>query len=557
MEKGEHMHGIIGKGTWLDKVAHALVEREKRLGRDLSLIRVESGLGASGIPHIGSLGDAVRAYGVKLALEHMGYSAELVAYSDDMDGLRKVPHGLPAWLKDHIARPVCNIPDPFSCHSSYAMHMSSMLMDALDRLNVRYRFQSGYEAYRQGLLNREIDVLLRSARVIGEKIAELVGQEKFKHVLPYFPICSNCGRIYLAQAYEYLEHEHRVLYECRGGMIGREQVQGCGYRGEADVFKAEGKLSWKVEFAARWSALGIRFEAYGKDIMDSVKVNDWVSDNILNYAHPLHVRYEMFLDKSGRKISKSAGNVFTPQVWLRYGTPESLMLLLFKRIAGTRHVGVEDIPRLEDEYDRLEDTYFSTMNVVPAGTDAMKVVKQRGIYEYINHGRPPSRAGEHVPYMLLAQLASLAMEGREVEYVLNRLRAYGMLRSSDVSERFREKVIKARLYALEVLQQRSDSLRAMVLDERQKMAVEDLIQVIDGSDDAKVIQSSVFDTARKHGIEPKEFFRLLYMLLIGAEYGPRLGPYIIDVGRENVVSMLRRRIAAGGRDDAGKVSEAG
>ncbi|MEM4310548.1 MAG: lysine--tRNA ligase [Candidatus Nitrosocaldus sp.] len=546
----ERMQRVIGKGTWLDKVAHTLVEREKRLARDLSLIRVESGLGASGIPHIGSLGDAVRAYGVKLALENLGYRAELIAYSDDMDGLRKVPYGLPEWLKEYIAMPVCNIPDPFSCHSSYAMHMSSMLMDALDRLSIRYRFQSGYEAYKQGLLNKEIDVLLRNAKVIGEKIAELVGQEKFRQALPYFPICSNCKRIYLANAYEYVEDEHKVLYECKGSIIGREYVQGCGYKGEADVFKAEGKLSWKVEFAARWSALSIRFEAYGKDIMDSVKVNDWVADNILNYAHPLHVRYEMFLDKSGRKISKSAGNVFTPQVWLRYGTAQSLMLLLFKRIAGTRHVGVEDIPRLEDEYDRLEDTYFNVTGYDASSLttpDAMKLIKQRGIYEYINHNRIPSRAGEHVPYMLLAQLAAVAVEGKEVEYVLNRLRAYGMLKGRDgeVSERLRERILKARLYALEVLQQRPES-KAVSLDERQRKAIEDLIQVICSSDDAKVIQSSIFDTARKHGIEPKEFFKLLYMLLIGTDYGPRLGPYIIDVGKNNIISMLRRHLDAAG-----------
>ncbi|MEM4278775.1 MAG: lysine--tRNA ligase, partial [Candidatus Nitrosocaldus sp.] len=457
------------------------------------------------------------------------------------------------WLKEYIAMPVCNIPDPFSCHSSYAMHMSSMLMDALDRLSIRYRFQSGYEAYKQGLLNKEIDVLLRNAKVIGEKIAELVGQEKFRQALPYFPICSNCKRIYLANAYEYVEDEHKVLYECKGSIIGREHVQGCGYKGEADVFKAEGKLSWKVEFAARWSALSIRFEAYGKDIMDSVKVNDWVADNILNYAHPLHVRYEMFLDKSGRKISKSAGNVFTPQVWLRYGTAQSLMLLLFKRIAGTRHVGVEDIPRLEDEYDRLEDTYFNmkiddTSSLSPATTDTMKLIKQRGIYEYINHNRIPIRAREHVPYMLLAQLASVAIEGKEVEYVANRLRTYGMIKSSsEISEQLRERIVKARLYALEVLQQSKAEevnveARTIALNEQQRKAIEDLIQVIGSNDDAKVIQSSIFDTARKHGIEPKDFFKLLYMLLIGTDYGPRLGPYIIDVGRESIIDMLKRYI---------------
>src|SRR5687767_6008591 len=118
---------IIGRGTWLDKVADTLVLREQKLGRKLDLINVESGLGASGIPHIGSMGDAVRAYGIALALQNMGYKAELIAYSDDMDGLRKIPAGLPDWLAEHIARPVSEIPDPFGdCHASYGAHMSSL-----------------------------------------------------------------------------------------------------------------------------------------------------------------------------------------------------------------------------------------------------------------------------------------------------------------------------------------------------------------------------------------------------------------------------------------------
>ena len=123
---------IIGRGTWVDKLAWELLEREKQLGRNMSLLRVESGLGASGIPHIGSLGDAVRAYGVKLALEEFGYKSELIAYSDDLDGLRKIPEGLPESLNEHIAKPVSLIPDPFGCHDSYGMHMSSILLDGLD-----------------------------------------------------------------------------------------------------------------------------------------------------------------------------------------------------------------------------------------------------------------------------------------------------------------------------------------------------------------------------------------------------------------------------------------
>ncbi|MEM2079822.1 MAG: lysine--tRNA ligase, partial [Nitrososphaerota archaeon] len=117
---------IIGKGTWLDKVASKIIERELSLGRDTSMIRTESGLGASGIPHVGSLSDAVRAYGVTLALRNLGYNSETVAFADDMDGLRRVPSDMPSWLQEHLLKPVSHIPDPFGCHNSYGEHMSSM-----------------------------------------------------------------------------------------------------------------------------------------------------------------------------------------------------------------------------------------------------------------------------------------------------------------------------------------------------------------------------------------------------------------------------------------------
>ena len=135
----------IGKGTWLDKVASLLLTRERNLGRPLDLIRVESGIGASGIPHLGSIGDAVRAHGVSMSLKSMGYNSILIAYSDDMDGLRKIPAGLPEWLSKYIAKPVSNIPDPYgNCHDSYGSHMSGLLLEALNSLGVEYEFRSGF-----------------------------------------------------------------------------------------------------------------------------------------------------------------------------------------------------------------------------------------------------------------------------------------------------------------------------------------------------------------------------------------------------------------------------
>jgi lysyl-tRNA synthetase class 1 len=535
------MEEQIGKGTWIDKVADTLIKREKKLGRSLDLIRVESGLGASGIPHIGSMGDAVRAYGVALALQNFGFRSELVAYSDDMDGLRKIPHGLPDWLQEHTARPVSSIPDPFgSCHASYGAHMSSLLLDGLDKAGIKYHFQSGREAYKQGLLVKQIDTILKNNSKLGQKIAEFVGQDKYIEVLPYFPVCHNCGRLYTAVAQKYLPDEKKVAYICSGSRIGKAEVKGCGHSGEADITKGEGKLAWKVEFGARWQAFDIRFEAYGKDIMDSVRVNDWVADEILGYSHPLHVKYEMFLDKSGKKISKSAGNVLTPQMWLRYGTPESILLLLFKRITGTRHVGLDDVPVLMKEYDDLEDIYFGKVKV----DNPAKLVKDKGLYEYINKLQPPKQPGPHVSYQLIAQQAAIFPSGKDrYDKIFNRLVTYNI--AKDKTDALMHKIRLASNWADDNMAQ--EQKFDIQLTDAQRKAVIDLIEAIrpfanmqSTPDNAKSLQSKVFDVARNNGMEPKEFFTLLYRMFLNADRGPRIGNYFLDLGIDRATSVLQR-----------------
>ena len=536
---------VIGKGTWIDKVADALIRREKKLGRNLGLIRVESGLGASGIPHIGSMADAVRAYGVALALQNFGFKSELVAYSDDMDGLRRIPQGLPNWLKNHIAQPVSTIPDPFgSCHASYGTHMSSLLLDGLDKAGIKYLFQSGSEAYKQGVLTKQIDTILKNRIKLGQKIAEFVGQDKYTEILPYFPICSSCGRLYTAVAQEYLPDERKVSYVCRGGTIGKEEIKGCGNKGEADTTKGEGKLAWKVEFAARWQALDIRFEAYGKDIMDSVRVNDWISDEILGYPHPLHVKYEMFLDKAGKKISKSSGNVLTPQMWLRYGTPESILLLLFKRIAGTRHIGLDDVPSLMDEYDYYEDVYFGKISE----DNLAKLTKIKGIYEYINKLNPPKRPDPHIPYRFIVQQGSIFPpddENRD-EKVFNRLIKYGLVKEKK-SDSVMHKIRLASNWGYDNMAR--DEKFELRLSDLDRKAVQELIEAIrpftglpDSPDNAKDLQSKVFSIARANGVEPKEFFALLYRMFLNTDRGPRIGNYLLDLGIDRATNVLMRYV---------------
>ena len=342
---------IIGRGTWYDKMAEKIVTRERKLGRNLDLVRTEMGIAASGFPHIGNLSDAARSFTVTLALREQGFNSELVAFADDKDGLRKVPAGMPESLREHLGRPVTDIPDLYGCHESYGKHMTLLLLEALDKCGIQYEFISGAEVYRKGLFNEEIKAILVNAKRIGQIVKEEVGQEKFLEALPYFAVCENCGRIYTTKAHDFLPKENMVLYKCEGMEVKGRWLEGCGHKGEVDYRKGLGKLSWKGEFAVRWKALDIRFEAFGKEVADSVRVNDRICREILKWEPPAHAKYELFLDKSGKRLSKSAGNVFTPQTWFKYGSPPSLMLLMLKRFVGTRALDVMDIPIYMDELD--------------------------------------------------------------------------------------------------------------------------------------------------------------------------------------------------------------
>ena len=529
---------IIGKGTWIDKLAFELLEREKQLGRSTDLIRVESGLGASGIPHIGSLGDAVRAYGIKLALENFGYKSELIAYSDDLDGLRKIPYGLNVNTED-MGKVVSAIDDPLCDeHDSYGEHMSSMLLEGLDELGIKYVHKTAHETYKNGILNEQIHTILlkKNRERIGKYIKDETGQTKFIGVVPYAPVCDECGKIYTTESYGYIEDEKKVQYKCKDTAIGYDEykLNGCGHEGESDITKDPGKLAWKVEFAARWQAFDIRFEAYGKDIMDSVKVNDWVSDEILEFPRPLHVKYEMFLDKGGKKISKSLGNVVTSGKWLGYGTPESILLLLYKRIKGAREVGFEDIPGLVNEYNELESIYFGKTKV----DNEAKLVKSKGLYEYVNLLNPPKNPSMHVNYRLLVELCKIFKDDR-LKHVGSKLIDYGTIK--EVNSYIENLITLAGNYSNDFEETKTPTTE-LEIDDSSKAALKQLVKLLEENVEIEDLQNSIYSIAKENQVQPKDFFKILYQIILSTNRGPKIGPFIEDIGKKKVADIISKYI---------------
>ncbi|NLB75228.1 MAG: lysine--tRNA ligase [Crenarchaeota archaeon] len=528
---------IVGHGTWYDMMAKRVIKREQSLKRDMNKIRTEMGLGASGFPHIGSLGDASRSYAVTLALKNMNYDSELIAFCDDKDGLRKVPAGLSKEiatdLKKYLGYSVSTIPDPFGCHESYGKHMSSLLLEALDKCGIEYKYYSAKEVYEKGLLLNEIRTILTNAKKVGEIVKEEVGQETYTEVLPYFAVCEKCGHLYTTRAYKFDSRTDKVTYKCKGIEIRGKLIPGCSYEGEVDIKSGEGKLTWKSEFAARWKALDIRFEAYGKDIADSVRINDRICCEVLKFEPPAHARYEMFLDKGGKKISKSAGNVFTPQVWFNYGSPQSLLLLMLKRFVGTRTIGVSDIPAYMNELDYLEDVYFGKKQVGEKET-----IRLKGLFKYCYVMKPPLKPSIHVPYNLMAFLVKMAPKDAINDYVAEKLQSYGYLQKNQtIDTTLQERIAYANNWIKDFEEIKETTVELSVIERK---TIKEFVAKLRTEDDPNAIQNAIFNTAKNNGVKPAALFKTLYQILMGAPQGPRLGPYVLAMGKQNVVEALER-----------------
>jgi len=528
---------IVGMGTWYDMMAKKVIEREQTLNRDMSKIRTEMGLGASGFPHIGSLGDASRSYAVTLALKNLDCNSELIAFCDDKDGLRKVPAGLPADiaknLEKYLGYSVSTIPDPFGCHESYGKHMSSLLLEALDTCGIQYQYYSAQEVYQKGLLLSEIRTLLTNAKQVGEIIKQEVGQETYNEVLPFFAVCDKCGHLYTTRAYTFDPKTDKVTYKCEGLEIRGKLIAGCNHEGEVDIKSGEGKLTWKSEFAARWRALDIRFEAYGKDIADSVRINDRICREVLNYEPPSHAKYEMFLDKGGKKISKSAGNVFTPQVWFNYGSPQSLLLLMLKRFVGTRAIDVSDIPSYMNELDELEDIYFNKKQ-----TNPKEATRLKGLFQYCYVMNPPTEPSIHVPYNLLAFLVKMAPKECLNNYITEKLQSYGYLQKEQIlTPTLQKRIIYAQNWTRDFDEIKETNVE---LSPAEHKALSEFGLKLQDNLDADAIQNTIFNIAKNNSLKVGAFFKVLYTILMGAPQGPRLGPYVLAMGKQNVIAAIER-----------------
>ena len=338
---------IQSTSSWPFVEIRKLLRERKDIISKNKKITFQTGYGPSGLPHIGTFGEVSRTSMMINALNHINeINTELITFSDDMDGLRKVPENIPnkEILQKNLGKPLTSIPDPFKKFGSFGEHNNKMLIDFLNKFNFKFLFKSSTENYRQGLFNNSIIRVLEKYDNIMNIILPTLRSERRKTYCPFLPICPETGKVLEIPVLEINKKNNKIIFDNNGKKI------------EISILDGNCKLQWKVDWAMRWFSFDVDFEMYGKDLIESAIVSGKVCET-LGKKPPSGFAYELFLDEKGEKISKSKGNGITIEEWLRYASPESLSLYMYQNPKRAKKLYPEVVPKAVDEYLSLIEKY--------------------------------------------------------------------------------------------------------------------------------------------------------------------------------------------------------
>ena len=319
----------------------------------------ETGYGPSGLPHIGTFGEVARTSFVLQALKTLepGIDARIIAFSDDMDGLREVPQNLPnaEMLKEHLGKPLTSIPDPFGEEKSFAHYMNRRLREFLDSFGFRYQFASSTEQYASGVFDEGLRRIMAHYDAISELFKATIAEEKRAAWSPFFPICENCGRVYSTRVTGLDPATHHASPTPATRRLPAS-TQSCGHSGRTSILGGGCKVGWKVDWALRWYSLGIDYEMHGEDLLDSARLSSQIV-KILGGEPPELFKYELFLDEKGKKISKKIGNGISLEQWLRFAPVDSLLYIMYMKPQQAKKMGLPILPEIVDQYLELVAQY--------------------------------------------------------------------------------------------------------------------------------------------------------------------------------------------------------
>lgn len=475
----------------------------------------ETGYGPSGLPHIGTFQEVARTTYVRRAYELLtgGAPTRLVAFSDDMDGLRKVPDNIPnaEMLRAHLGKPLTAIPDPFGKFESFAHHNNAMLRDFLDRFGFDYEFLSSTDCYKGGRFDATLLAILRHYEAVRGVILPTLGPERRATYSPFLPVCPKSGVVLQVPTVE---------QDAEAGTISYIDPND-GERMTVPVTGGHCKLQWKVDWAMRWVALGVDYEMAGKDLIDSVTLSSKIT-RILGAKPPEGFNYELFLDENGQKISKSKGNGLTIEEWLTYGSPESLAFYIYREPKAAKKLSFDVIPKAVDEY-------YQFLGNFPA--QAAKEQLGNPVF-HIHEGQPPA-VKLPLTFGLLLNLVSVALTD-DKSVVWGFISRY----LPGVTVETHPEIDALVGYALRTYRDFvAPTLKRRAPDAREAAALRDLdarLAALPADADGEAYQFEVYETGKAHGFDPlRDWFKALYETLLGSSQGPRMGSFIALFGREN------------------------
>jgi lysyl-tRNA synthetase, class I len=502
--------------AWPFEEARKLLQRLDGKSPSKGFVLFETGYGPSGLPHIGTFGEVVRTTMVRRAFSLLSdIPTKLYAVSDDMDGLRKVPDNIPnpELIRPHLGKPLTQIPDPFGTHESFGHHNNARLKAFLDTFGFDYEFISSSECYRSGRFDPMLLAVLKHYDEIINIILPTLGEERQATYSPFLPVCAETGRVLQVPVVERDETAGTIVYKREDGKLIETHVTG-----------GHCKLQWKVDWGMRWAAFDVDYEMSGKDLIDSVKLSSRVC-RVLGYPPPEGFNYELFLDDKGTKISKSKGNGLTIEEWLRYAPEESLAYFMYQAPRKAKRLYFDVIPRAVYEYL----TFLEKFPEQPLDQQLNNPAW------HVHNGNPPR---EELPlsFGILLNLASVCnTEDKAILWgFISRYASQACPETMPMVDRL---VGYAIAYYRDFVKP-TKHYRLPTEDERKTL--EDLAKSLKGLPaDPEVIQTEIYEVGKRHNYTNlRDWFKVLYQVLLGQDEGPRMGSFVALYGVDETIRLV-------------------
>ena len=498
-----------------------LKQRKKNIEKKGKII-LQTGYGPSGLPHIGTFGEVARTTMVVNALNHItDIPKEIITFSDDMDGLRKIPENIPNKniLEKHLHKPLTVIPDPFKKFNSFGEHNNEMLKKFLNEFNFKYNFKSSSNLYKSGAFNEPLKIILKNYQGIMNIILPTLGKERQKTYSPFLPICPDTGVVLEIPIKEIDERNSKIIFDNNGKEL------------EKSILDGNCKLQWKVDWAMRWYSLDVDFEMYGKDLIESAILSTKII-KLLGKTNPEGFAYELFLDEKGEKISKSKGNGITIDEWLNYASPESLSLFMYQNPKRAKKLYNDVVPKAVDEY----------LECIEKEKNQTEIQKLLNPAWHVHNGNVPKEKIIMSFSMLLNLVQTSNANSKELLWkFVKKYKSEINEKEYPIFDNLLEYAIK---YFNQIVKQNKKFKNP---SDQERRALNSLIEVLENCNDKmepEEIQTKIYSVGKENGYEKnlRDWFKLIYEVIFGDENGPRMGYFISFFGVQETKKLLIEKL---------------